>query len=95
VDPAEGRLGLRVADRHLLGQIGEEEDPERAVEQEGRAGVGHEEGHRQHHARDDHRGHREEAEHLVARDEAPIRDVGEQGGERGPDARSEHASSMV
>ena len=52
---AKRRVGLRVAHRHLLGQVGDEENPERAVEHERRAGVGDEEGDGEHHARNHHR----------------------------------------
>src|SRR6266545_3314454 len=60
MDAAKRGVGLGVAHGHLLGEIGDEEDPERAVEEKGGPRVGDEERDGQDHARDDHGSESEE-----------------------------------
>src|SRR5262245_3694181 len=91
MDAAEGGIRLRVAHRHLLGEIRDEEDPERAVEEEGRPRVRDEERDGEDDARDDHGRQRQEGQHLVANDELARGDIGEQRGKSRADARGKHA----
>src|SRR6266545_7026238 len=91
MDAAKRGVGLGVAHWHLLGEIGDEEDPERAVEEKGGPRVGDEERDGQDHARDDDGRESEEGQELVARADLAVADVGQQRGQPRAHARREDA----
>src|SRR6266511_2065781 len=93
MDAAKRGVGLGVAHWHLLGEIGDEEDPERAVEEKGGPRVGDEERDGQDHARDDDGRESEEGQELVARDDLAVADVGQQRGQ--PRAREGREESQL
>ena len=82
-DGPERRVRLRVAHGHLLGHVGDEQDPQRAVQDEGRPRVGDEQRDGQHDARDRDRHQRQEGHELVAGHHAPPRDIRQDGGQQG------------
>src|SRR5581483_6364174 len=78
MDRLEGALGLREADRHLFREISDEENPDRAVEHQGRLRIGDKEADRQHDPRDDQRREDKEREIARAAQQLPVGYVGEQ-----------------
>ena len=78
---------MRKADGHLLGQKGNEEDPNRAVQDHRLLGVDDEQSDGKHDAGDDQRREREKREIPRSAQDIAIRDVGDQHRQESPRGR--------
>ena len=91
IDGAERRLQLLVGGRQRDGDEGDEQDPQRAVEHEGRARVAEEQPDAEHDARHRDRRGRQECEHAPARDRLARREVGDHDRDHRADGRGQQA----
>ena len=93
VDGRERRLQLLIGRRQIDGEEGDQQNPQRAVEHKGRAGVAEKQADAEHDA-----GHRDwgggkEAEHPRARDDAACGDIGDDKRKDGADGRGRPAQN--
>ena len=86
---AERRLQLLIGGRQRDGDEGDQQDPQRAVEHEGRARVAQEQPDAEHDARHRDRRGRQECERAPAGDRLARRDVGDHDGDHRADGRGQ------
>src|SRR5262252_10539892 len=91
MDTFHGRVDLRVADGQLLGKVSEEQDPNGAVEEEGRSRVSDQKSRCEHNGRHHGRSYGKIGECLISAEELTIDGIGYEGRKTNTKASRQHA----